>query len=135
MNSFKMRIAIVLLVASSCAVSQENSYRFTLDSVDAHIMMKLQTVAPVPCLGSTIRTETRQIGDTVVVITSGFIRPTPCLDGVAPATARISLGRQPKAVFVLSIREETAEDLWVVSRTSEGFSVTPVRHAFTTFSQ
>jgi len=134
MNSMSLRIAIGLL-ASSCALSQENSYSFALDSVDAHVMMKLQTVAPVPCLGTTIRTEIRQLGDTVVVLPSGFIRPTPCLDGVAPATARISLGRQTKGVFILSIRENAAEDLWVVSRTSEGFRVTPVRHSFTSYSQ
>ena len=135
MNATLQKIVFGLFVTFSCTLAQENSYSFALDSVDAHVMLKLQTVAPVPCLGTTIRTEIRQAGDTVIIFPTGFIRPTPCLDGVSPASARISLGRQTRASFVLSIREDGAEDLWIVSRTGEGFHVAPVRQSFTSYSK
>jgi hypothetical protein len=115
------------------ALAQQNSYSFSLDSVDSHLIMTLQTLSPVPCLGTSIRNQVQWGGDTIVVVASGFIRPTPCIDGVEPASARISLGRQIKTAFYLRFREEASDDVWGVTRTEGGFQLTPVHRSFTTY--
>ena len=128
-----MKVLLCVLAANTVALAQQNSYSFALDSVDSHIMMTLQTLNSVPCLGTTIRNQVQWGEDTVVVIVAGFIRPTPCIDGVEPASARISLGRQFKTSFYVRFREETSDDLWSVSRTEAGFQISPVHRTFTSY--
>ena len=130
---FPMRIFLALIAAGTTALAQADSYSFALDSIDSHIMMTLRTLSPVPCLGTSIRTQVQWEGDTVVVIVSGFIRPTPCIDGVEPASARVSLGRQPKNAFFLRFREETSDDMWSAFRAEDGFHVASIRRSFTSY--
>jgi hypothetical protein len=128
-----MRIVLSVLAAGTITVAQQNSYSFALDSIDSHVMMTIQTLNPVPCLGTSIRNQVQWGEDTIVIIVAGFIRPTPCMDGVEPALARILLGRQLKATFYLRFREEKSDDLWSVSRTERGFQLTPVHRSFTSY--
>ena len=133
MLSTPMKLLFCLLVLTARTLPQQNSYSFVLDSIDAHILLTMKTLDPVPCLGSTIRNQVECDGDTIVVITGGFIRPTPCIDGMDPASTRISLGRQAKATFYLRFREETFDDLWKVSRTEGGFEALPAHRSFTSY--
>jgi len=128
-----LRAFLYVLAASTVTFAQQNSYSFALDSVDSRIMLTIRTLAPVPCLGTSIRNQVQWGEDTIVVILSGFIRPTPCIDGVAPASSRISLGRQFKSMIYLRLREDTSDDLWSISRTEGGFQTIPVRRSFTSF--
>lgn len=135
MLSSSVKLVLCFLIVEAKVFSQQNSYTFKLDSIDAHIMMTIRSVDPLPCLGTTIRNQVEWGEDTIVVITSGFVRPTPCVDGMDRASAQISLGRQPKETFYLRFREDVWDDLWRVSRKAGGFQVLPVHQSFTLYSK
>jgi hypothetical protein len=135
MLSFSVKLVLCLLIWEARVFSQQNSYTFALDSIDAHIMMTMRTVGPFPCLGTTIRTQVEWGEDTIFVIASGFVRPTPCVDGMDPASARISLGRQPRETFYLRFLEDVSDDLWRISRSERDFQATPVHRSFTSYSK
>jgi hypothetical protein len=136
MTSSAVRLVLCLLIAGAKVFSQQASYTFSLVSIDAHIMMTLRTVDPLPCVGTTIRNQVEWGEDTIVVIASGFIRPTPCVDGMDPASARISLGRQPSGeTFYLRFLEDVSDDLWKVSRAEGGFQASAVHRSFTSYSK
>ena len=125
------KIILLLFGVAAAVCAQQNSYSFGLDTVDAHIVLMIRTVSSVPCYGTSIRTQTERAGDSIVVIISGLVRPTPCIEGFDPASARVVLGRVRNENFYLRFREGSADDLWSVVHTAQGFTVSPIQNSFT----
>jgi hypothetical protein len=119
----------------SSSFSQQNSYRFSIESVDEHVVLAIQTSEPLPCVGYSIRNQLRWEGDTVVVIVSGFVQPIPCLQGLEPASARVIVKRREKEIFFLKFREEAYSDIWKVFPLEDGFRAVPIQVSFTSFTK
>lgn len=133
-----LRLGMVLLSLSGTGVlsfCQQNFYRFSLETVDNHSILTLQTVEPLPCIGYSIRNSIQWEADTAVITISGFVRPTPCVQGFDAATARILLKLESKKTFYLRFREETYSDLWKVTAGEEAFNVSPIQNSFTSHSK
>ena len=137
MDSVKLRsgnVLICLCFAVGSSFSQQNSYRFSIESVDDHVVLALRTSEPLPCVGYSIRNQVRWEGDTVVVIVSGFVQPTPCLQGLEPASARVIVKRHEKKIFFLKFREESYSDSWKILVLEDGFHAVPIQDSFTSYS-
>ncbi len=127
--------ALVLLVSSLSASSQQNAYRFSLEAVNAHAVMDIRTTQPLPCIGYSIRSQVQWEKDTVVIILSGFVRPSPCMQGMEPASAQIDLGLEPKDILYVKIQEDTLSNLWKFSLAEDGFHASPIHDSFTSYSK
>jgi hypothetical protein len=138
MDSVKLyprNIFICLFVFVSSSFSQQNAYRFSLESIDDHVVLALQTSEPLPCVGYSIRNLVRWEGDTVVVIVSGFVQPIPCLQGLEPAAARIIVKKYEKKIFFLKFCEEAYSNIWKVFVLEDGFHAVPIQDSFTSYSK
>ncbi len=135
MKSYPRNVFICLCVAVGSCFSQQNSYRFWLESVDDHSVLAIQTSEPLPCVGYSIRNQVRWEGDTIVVIVSGFVRPIPCLQGLEPASAQIIVKRYEKKIFFLKFREEAYTNIWKVLVLEDGFHAVPIQDSFTSYSK
>jgi hypothetical protein len=138
MDSVKLyprNVLICLCVLGGSSFSQQNSYRFSLESTDDHLVIAIQTSEPLPCVGYSIRNQVRWEGDTVVVIVSGFVQPIPCLQGLEPASVRIIIKHHEKKIFFLKFREEAYSNIWKVFVLEDGFHAAPIQDSFTSYSK
>ncbi|HTR81478.1 MAG TPA: hypothetical protein VMM58_07585 [Bacteroidota bacterium] len=124
---------LCLLTLTLGTRAQENSYRFALDSADERIVISIETAEPLPCVGSSIRNQVLWENDTVTVILSGFVRPSPCLEGFDPARVKVVAGRTTMNKFYLRFRENDQDDLWKISKETDGFQASPIRSFFTSY--
>jgi len=135
LTSYLNKILICLCLAAASSFSQQNSYRFSLESVNAHIVLAIQTSEPLPCVGYSIRNQVRWEGDTIVVILSGFIQPIPCLQGLEPASVRLTIKPFEKKIFFLKFREEDYSNIWKILVLEDGFHAVPILDSFTSYSK
>jgi hypothetical protein len=123
----------LVLGTSLSANSQQNLYRFSLESVDGRIVLTIQTAEPLLCIGSSIRNRVQWEEDTVVVMLSGFVRPIPCIQGLEPASARIDVEQKARKVFYVKFREDAFSNLWKISVNDSGFQALPIQDSFTSY--
>lgn len=135
MKSYSGNVFICLCVLAGSSFSQQNSYRFSIEPLDDHLVVSIQTSEPLPCVGSLIRNQVQWDADTTVVIMSGFVRPIPCVQGLESASARIVLKHGSKKTFYLKFREETYSDIWKISLGQDSLQATPIHHSFTSYSK
>ncbi len=135
LKSYPRYVFICLCVLAGSSFSQQNSYRFSLESVDDHVVLAIQTAEPLPCVGYSIRNQVRWEGDTVVVIVSGFVQPIPCLQGLEPASVRVIVKQYEKKIFFLKFREEAYSNIWKVFVLEDGFHAVPIQDSFTSYSK
>ena len=130
--SIRLFAGLCLLAVPSSA--QETAYSFSIEQLKDRLVMTIHTDEPLPCIGSSIRNRVVWDADTMTVLLSGFIRPTPCLQGLDPASVRIDLGRDTSTVRYLRIQEGAFTDLWKILCEGGGVRVSSIKKSFTSYS-
>ncbi len=127
-------VAVILLLVTTPALSQNESYNFAVEEAGSQALLTLSTVDGLPCAGYTIRTSAHWDADTAIVVLLGLVAPTPCIHGFDVATGEVLLRRNGRTHFFLRISEGASSDLWTVTMSLKGILAKPIHADFTSYA-
>lgn len=128
-------IAIPLITVFHSLFPQQMEFTFHLDVEKSEKILQLVSVETFPCVGYGIKTHQSWSGDTIIIDIRGFVPPIPCYPEMDIAQERISLIGNKTRLIAIKFRWQDAEDVWKIVKRGTAFHVTPLKAAFTKYSQ